>query len=446
MIEIRHGISFAIDKKRQSANSPLMPQNDGRVRGVVTWNGNRVRIVIDSAINSSAWEPLEQRFRSRTYHGDNKIPATTINRELKTFEDRVHYIFETFGYDERIPSKTEFLQAYDELVREEIASERESMEMDNSNNIFPIYDRFINDGIASGRWSKGTLVKVRTIRRHLEAISPQMTFDDLNTNGVNMLIQHFNEHVIMNRGNRHNREKGLANSTIKKDIEFVKTFVRWAIDNDYCSESKFVNQKAKLRSAKNPVIFLTWDELMRVYNFDFGSKNYLAQVRDVFCFCCFTSLRYSDVYNLRRANISGDAIRIITVKTNDTLVIELNKYSSAILEKYKGIPFPNDKALPVISNQRMNEYLKELGKICGIDTPVTKTVNKGVERIDKTYKKYELLGTHAGRRTFISNALMLGIPPDIVMKWTGHSDYKAMRPYIAIADHAKKEAMSAFNK
>lgn len=94
----------------------------------------------------------------------------------------------------------------------------------------------------------------------------------------------------------------------------------------------------------------------------------------------------------------------------------------------------------------MNEYIKELGELCGIDSPETVTYYKGNKRHDEVYPKYELLGTHAGRRTFISNALMMGIAPHIVMKWTGHSDYKAMKPYIDIADKARAEAMELFNK
>ena len=123
-------------------------------------------------------------------------------------------------------------------------------------------------------------------------------------------------------------------------------------------------------TAEKQVIYLTWEELMKVYHHDFGKKNYLAQVRDVFCFCCFTSLRYSDVYNLRRANISNGVIHITTVKTHDSLTIELNKYSQAILDKYADVTFPMDKALPVISNQRMNDYLKEMGKACELDEPM----------------------------------------------------------------------------
>lgn len=82
-----------------------------------------------------------------------------------------------------------------------------------------------------------------------------------------------------------------------------------------------------------------------------------------------------------------------------------------------------------ISNQKMNTYIKELGKLAGINTPIRITQYRGNERIDNVYPKYELLCTHTGRKTFICKALSLGIAPNVVMKWTGHSDYNAMKPY-----------------
>lgn len=90
--------------------------------------------------------------------------------------------------------------------------------------------------------------------------------------------------------------------------------------------------------------------------------------------------------------------------------------------------------------------LKELGELAEINDPVRETYYKGNERIDTVTPKYALLGTHAGRRTFICNALALGIPAQVVMKWTGHSDYKAMKPYIDIADDIKANAMNKFNQ
>lgn len=138
-------------------------------------------------------------------------------------------------------------------------------------------------------------------------------------------------------------------------------------------------------------------------------------------------------------------MEITTMKTADSLSIELNAQTKAILEKYADIQFKNDRVLPIITNQKFNTYLKELAQIARIDEPVRETYYKGNERIDIVTPKYALLGSHTGRRTFICNALALGIPPQVVMKWTGHSDYKAMKPYIDIADNIKAAAMTRFD-
>ena len=149
-------------------------------------------------------------------------------------------------------------------------------------------------------------------------------------------------------------------------------------------------------------------------------------------------------------NIAYDAFKP-KLKTTPKKVIfltwdELNNHSKDILEKYKDVHFENHMALPVISNQKMNDYLKELGELAEINEPVRETYYKGNERIDEVTPKYALLSTHAGRKTFISNALALGIPAPVVMKWTGHSDYKAMKPYIDIADDIRANAMNKFNQ
>ena len=93
----------------------------------------------------------------------------------------------------------------------------------------------------------------------------------------------------------------------------------------------------------------------------------------------------------------------------------------------------------------MNDYLKELGKLAEFNTPVRIVYFIGSERFEDVYPKHALLSTHCGRRTFIVNAMYLGIPAAVVMKWTGHVDYNAMKPYIAIVDKLKKQEMDKFN-
>ena len=174
-------------------------------------------------------------------------------------------------------------------------------------------------------------------------------------------------------------------------------------------------------------------------------KAYLEPIRDVFLFCCFSGLRHSDVSNLKRSDIKGNHIEITTVKTADSVSIELNDITSEILMKYAEVPFRNNKALPSYTNQAMNRDVKELCRLAEINEEIRITSYKGNVRTDEVYPKWQLVGTHTGRRTFIVNALSLGIPPDVVMKWTGHNDYKAMKPYIDIVDRVKVNAMTKFN-
>ena len=143
-------------------------------------------------------------------------------------------------------------------------------------------------------------------------------------------------------------------------------------------------------------------------------------------------------------DIDGDTMYITTMKTYDRLPINLNKFAREILAKYDNPRYPDGLALPVLPNQLMNRYLKHLCELAGFNTPITRICYRGGERIEETYPKSDLISTHAGRRTFICFALSSGIPPQVVMKWTGHSDYQAMKPYIDIAEKTKADAMKLF--
>ena len=242
-----------------------------------------------------------------------------------------------------------------------------------------------------------------------------------------------------------NAEKGLKNATTTKYITVFKMFLHWSKKNGHYNGTAHTDFKPKFKGIdghNREVIYLTWDELIRLYNFEFEEIS-LSEVRDVFCLCCFTGLRYSDAFNLKKSDIKDGCIHIVTQKTTDGLKIELNKYSRAILEKHKANG--QEKALPVITNKKMNEILRKIGKLVGINAPQKVIYFVGNQRHEEVYQKHELLTSHCGRRTFIVNSLCLGIPAEVVMKWTGHSDYDAMKPYIKIVDELKQREMKKFD-
>ncbi len=315
---------------------------------------------------------------------------------------------------------------------------------DKSPSIWEAYHEYESYASKLNDWSDKTRKKYETIRYNLKSFRDwkrknglpnfNVTFDYLDEDGFQSFVDYLRD------------EKKYVNTTIRKDIVMLKVVLRWAYRKRFHNNNRFEAYRPALKSAPRKVIFFNKQELEKLENFEIPeNKLYLIRVRDVFLFQCYTGIRYSDLANLRRCDVHDDCIEITTIKTVDSLKIELNKHSKAILKKYEPFNFKNGKALPVISNQKMNDYLHELCKMAGFDEPIRITHYRGNERIDNIKPKYDLIGTHTGRRSFICNALSMGISPQVVMKWTGHSDYKAMKPYIDVADEIKAEAMKKFD-
>ena len=178
-------------------------------------------------------------------------------------------------------------------------------------------------------------------------------------------------------------------------------------------------------------------------SFDYGHLYTLQRVRDIFCFCSFTGLRFSDASALRWQDIDGSTLRLVTQKTADRLTIPLNTHALAILDAYRTLQSPTP--LPRISNQKANQYLKDAALLAGLDRETTQTFYRGAERHEERLAVFEAITTHWARRTFVVHALRLGIPAEVVMRFTGHSNYDAMRPYIDIVEEAKRDYMSRFD-
>jgi len=397
----------------------------------VNFASKRIEFTTGYRIDAAKWDTDKQRVRNGC---TNKLKqsASEINASLLGYYTEVQEIFKKFEVEEIMPTPEQIKEAFNALHKpiEEVKQRKST-----PNAFYKAFDEFVRDCGRQNDWTDSTYEKFAAVKNHLMNFRTELTFDFFDEKGLNDYVTYLRD------------VKEMRNSTIGKQLSFLKWFLRWAFKKGLHKNNAYDSYKPKLKSTQKKIIFLTWEELNKLREFEIpAAKQALDRVRDVFLFQCFTGLRYSDVFNLRRSDIKGDHIEVTTVKTSDSLIIELNNHSKAILDKYKDVAFEDDKVLPVITNQKMNDYLKELAELAGINEPVRQTYYRGNERIDEVTPKYALLGTHAGRRTFICNALALGIPPQVVMKWTGHSDYKAMKPYIDIADDIKANAMSKFNQ
>lgn len=428
-MNIKRNIIFTLESKKK--DGVLIVENVP-IRMRVNFASKRIEFTTGYRIDAAKWDSDKQRVRNGC---TNKLKqsASEINASLLGYYTEVQEIFKKFEVEEIMPTPEQIKEAFSVLhkpIEEEIKPRKST-----PNAFYKVFDEFVSDCGRQNDWTDSTYEKFAAVKNHLMNFRDGLTFDFFDEKGLNDYVTYLRD------------VKEMRNSTIGKQLSFLKWFLRWAFKKGLHQNNDYDSYKPKLKSTQKKIIFLTWEELNKLREFEIpAAKQALDRVRDVFLFQCFTGLRYSDVFNLRKSDIKDDHIEVTTVKTSDSLIIELNNHSKAILDKYKDVAFEDDKVLPVITNQKMNDYLKELAELAGIDKPVRQTYYRGNERIDEVTPKYALLGTHAGRRTFICNALALGIPPQVVMKWTGHSDYKAMKPYIDIADDIKANAMSKFNQ
>lgn len=420
---IKRSINFDLENRKNKGN---LISDNVPIRIRLSYSSNRIELSTGIRIDRNKWDDSKKKVKNNC---TNKLKqsASDINAKLSEYELELQNIFKRFEIEERIPNKEEIKYLFNLALENQGNSSKEKM-------FFDYFDEFVKENGRLKNWTTSTYKKFGTVKNHLWDFNPKLSFSYLNEKGLTNYVEFLRSVPEM------------RNSTIEKQIGFLKWFLRWAKSKGYNNNFAYETFKPKLKSTQKKIIFLNQEELKKLKEYKVpNNKSYLERVKDVFIFLCYSGIRYSDAYNLKRSDVKEDYFEITTVKTGDSLVIELNKNTKDILEKYKDIPFVKNKALPVISNQKMNDYLQELAELAGIDEPIRITFYKGNDRIDEVTPKYKLLGTHAGRRTFICNALSLGIPVNVVMKWTGHSDYKSMKPYIDIADNIKVNAMKKFD-
>ncbi|HEY1047614.1 MAG TPA: site-specific integrase, partial [Bacteroidia bacterium] len=255
-------------------------------------------------------------------------------------------------------------------------------------------------------FTKGTLTKYETTLGHVRHfLKYQFNLSDVSLNDVNFKFIADFEFFLK-------KEKKIANNTCVKYIKNLHKIIRICITNGYLDKDPFSNHRFRLNDVEKP--FLTELELSTLMKKDLHT-NRLDQVRDVFVFICFTGLSFSDVKKLTHEHIvkgidGEDWIVINRTKTKVKSRIPLMPEAKSILEKYKSyIPLLNsNRVLPVLSNQKMNAYLKEIGDICGF---------------------HKVLTCHIGRHSFATLSLTKGVPLETVSKMLGHSSVSMSEHY-----------------
>jgi site-specific recombinase XerD len=260
------------------------------------------------------------------------------------------------------------------------------------------------------------LIKFRTEKRY------ELTFDRINQQFYDSFVNYL---IFTNKS---------LNNTVGNYVKTIKSFMNFCIERGYCQPNNEL-KRFKVFREDGELIYLSEDELFRIINLKSLSEK-LNVVRDNFCFACFTGLRYSDISKLKVENIKGDYIELKSEKTRDFLKIPLNHYAKEILLK-------NNGCLPkLFSNQKMNEYLKEIGELAEIKENILIVKYRGIEKVEFYEPKYNFISSHTARRTFVTLSLEKGMRPETVMSITGHKDYKTFKKYIKLTDKVKLVEMN----
>lgn len=435
MITIKRKITIELEKRRKNG---LLINENVPIFFRLTYNSNRLNLFTGYRIDRKDWNEKLLEVKSGAQN-ENGVKADEINSKISNLSSELHSFFIKCQIEDRIPDPEElklyFTSLKDKGERDRIKKSRDIGTKEiNQKSFFDIFDEFTSYSGKVNNWTDDTHKKFTALKNHLLKYKKDLTFADFDSVGMTKLMLYFFNTLKLN------------NVTTKKYIKNIKWFFRFAVKYEYCENKYFKEFNPKIKTAEKPIIFLSEEEIKKIRELKISpTKLYLERVRDVLLFTCFSGLRHSDVLKLRKTDVQNGKLHIITKKTYDSLTIELNNVALEILNKYKNYDLDTNLALPVISNQKYNEYLKELATLADIDKPISHTYFIGNKRHDVVKPKYEFFSSHIGRRTFICLCISRGVPIQVIMKWTGHSDYQSMKPYIDVVDSTREVQMQKLN-
>ena len=221
---------------------------------------------------------------------------------------------------------------------------------------------------------------------------------------------------------------GMEDNSIAKLLAHFKTFLKDAHEIGLNPLQDF--RKWRWARRDGDVLALTRAELTaleRVNLTMLPDAARLENARSLFLISCYTGLRFSDVAALRPQNQQGEWLHLTVEKTAIRLTVPLrgNRAVPLLADLWAGKVHP-------VSNQKLNDYIKDVARLAKIDTPTEHVEFRGSQRTASTYAKHELVTTHTGRRTFVTLSLEGGLSWETIMKATGHKDFKSFRRYIQV--------------
>lgn len=366
----------------------------------ITFLKKRKQFATGEFINPSNWNAKQQRAIS------NSIESRQLNTQLQIITANIKK-----EYLKLQLSETEFTS--EDIFRHYIGepTRQEKFLIDYFNEFLVKKKKLIGIDIEQATWKK-----------YYYACEQTKTFIQWHYKKNDLPFNKLNEQFLDDFEFYLKTELNQRQVTVNKTIQRLRKPIKTAVSEGYFNKDPFSLHKPGKVSTN--VIFLSENELERLEKYQFIQPR-LSVVRDLFIFCCYTGLAYYEMRQLKYEHIvkgfdNKDWIKMERKKTGKPISIPILPQANAVLCKYMNY---GDTALPKISNQKMNSYLKEIAAIVNIKKRITH---------------------HVARKTFASTVLLYNdVPMEIVSKLLGHSSLKITESYYGkIVDKKVSDSMA----
>ena len=392
-------VSFLLKEPNATKPTPIF--------AFLSFDGKRVKIYTGLSILPKQWLKADQRAQVRGLPDNGEL-----NDALELAEERLLACYREHRAQGLLPS-TEALRAAVEPVQA-IAP----VVVKPGPTFWNYFDEFI--AVARSQAKIGSAKVYATVARHLreyeQASKYAVDFDTITLAFGDRYATHL-LHIVK-----------LTDNTVAKQILTLKRFLRWARDRGYTDATGF--DRLSWKRQEPDIMTLTAGEVAALEQLVLPAGGYLDNARALFLLACYTGLRFSDLVSIRAEHLRGQTLRMTTQKTRETVTVPLRPEALVVVEQLLA------GKVRAITNQKLNDYLKELGQLAGIDAPVEVIRFRGGVRESTTVAKWERLGCHTGRRTFVTLSLERGLRPETIMKVTGHRGWKSFQRYVNVTSDA----------
>ena len=384
-------------KKAKAAANGLVP-----IYSRITINGKRIELSTNRFVEISKWSTEAGKIKGSSEE------ARSINNHLDLLKSQIR------------DAEMELIHKKIALTTETIKSKLLGVD-ERARMLVPIFQDHNNKikELVGKEYAPGTLERYTTSLKHtIEFMQWKYNISDIDITKIDHAF--ITDYEFWLRSVRN-----CANNTAVKYLKNFNKIIKLCLANDWLDKNPFANYKSKVKEVER--VYLTEAEIQSIIEKDFKTER-LSLVRDIFLFSCFTGLAYIDVKNLTKAHVSYgiDGEKWIFThrqKTESASKIPILPVTQMIIDKYENHPqcINEDKLLPILSNQKMNAYLKEIAGVCEIEKELT---------------------FHIARHTFATTVTLTnGVPIESVSKMLGHKNLRTTQHYAKVLDRKVSDDM-----